>query len=301
MTRILKFLSGAATALLLYATTSAFAQAPLQLDPGNASDAQQIMRKMQCSTMDGRAAVFTWHGQAFGRRQGEKDVHLFNVEGMNIRACSTIKDAARGAGFALVSREILLYLDKETGAVLTRWKNPYTDEWVSVQHVANDPVNQQSYEMGRDGKPAKWDGEIKGDQWWSRLTLPLWYPSPLASRYEREVGGTYHATELFNFFGRTTDLLDPATTTAKVSVGWTRMSDWLPWMHMNGREGLFWLHTAGSKVASFEDLSDTMKREIRTNYPAYVSPPPTGDARGNMTSWQYYKEASEGLIKPPSR
>lgn len=292
---------GALAALSLAGCASLATAQGDQLDPTDAADTLMINRKVQCSTVDNQPIVYWWHGKAYSRRQGEKDVHLFNVEGMNVRACSSITDETRGDGYALVSREVLLYLDKDTGEPLATWDNPWTGETVDVLHVANDPVNFEAYEIGRDGQPSTWSGEINDGQWWLRSTFPLWYPNPLAGPYQAEIGGTYHATELFNFFGRTADLLDPDTTTAKVTVGWSRMSDWLPWMKMNGREGIFWVHTAGAKLQSWDDMSETMKNEIRTNYPDYVGPPPEGDPRDNMTSWKYFDGVRKGDIEVPER
>ena len=84
--------------------------------------------------------------------------------------------------------------------------------------------------LGRDGKPISFSGTILGDRWWTTTTVPLFYPNPLASEYQKEIGGTYHATEMFNFMGDTESLFSEDTTTADVQVGWVRMSDWLPWM-----------------------------------------------------------------------
>ena len=289
-------------ALGLSAACATVSQAQVaQLDPTDAADTITIMRKLQCSTIDNEPAIYWWHGKAYSRKQGERDVHLFDVEGMNIRACSSISDEKAGEGFHLVSREILLYKDKETGEVLSTWDNPWTGETVDVLQVANDPVNFKMYETNRDGTPIQWTGEMGGGSWWLRSTFPLWYPNPLGGDYQKEVGGTYHATEMFDFFGRTDDLLDPETTTAKITVGWARVSDWLPWMNMNGREGVMYMHTAGRKLGSFEELSETLKTEIATHYPEYASPPPAGDPRPNMTSWGYYKAAKEGLITLPER
>lgn len=289
-------------ALGLSAACATVSQAQVaQLDPTDAADTITIMRKLQCSTIDNEPAIYWWHGKAYSRKQGERDVHLFDVEGMNIRACSSISDEKAGEGFHLVSREILLYKDKETGEVLSTWDNPWTGETVDVLQVANDPVNFKMYETNRDGTPIQWTGELGGGSWWLRSTFPLWYPNPLGGDYQKEVGGTYHATEMFDFFGRTDDLLDPETTTAKITVGWARVSDWLPWMNMNGREGVMYMHTAGRKLGSFEELSETLKTEIATHYPEYASPPPAGDPRPNMTSWGYYKAAKEGRITLPQR
>ena len=61
-----------------------------------------------------------------------------------------------------------------------------------------------------------------------------------------------------------------AASSASARVGWVRMSDWLPWMEMGDRAGLIYFNTAGRKLDRFEDMSETMKAEIKANYPAYV-------------------------------
>ncbi|MDX1515746.1 MAG: DUF1838 family protein, partial [Woeseiaceae bacterium] len=189
-----------------------------QLDPDDPDDTLTINRKIGCSTIDGKPVTYWWHGQAYSRRQGERDRLLFLVEGMNVRACTGVSDAQKGAGYRLVSREILLYKDPETGEVLSTWDNPWTGETVDVLHVANDPVNFTQYTIGRDGNPATFGGTILGNRWWRTTTVPLWYPNPLGGEYQKEVGGTYHATEMFNFMGDVESLLDDETTTAEVLV-----------------------------------------------------------------------------------
>jgi hypothetical protein len=271
------------------------------LDPNDASDTLTISRKIMCSTEDGKATTYSWEGRAYSRRMGQRDKLLFLVEGMNIRACSEVSDPEKGKGFKLVSREILLYKDPKTGEVLSTWDNPWSGETVDVLHVANDPVNFTMYETGRDGNPAKWSGVIHDDLWYQSTTVPLFYPNPLASEFQAEIGGTYHATEMFNFFGDATSLLDPSTDQVPVHVSWERMSDWLPWMKMGGRDGIIYFHTAGRKLKSWDDLSDTMQSEIRKHYPEYDSAPPLDDPRRNITSWKYYKQVADGEVEAPKR
>lgn len=268
-----------------------------ELDPMKTEDALAITRKIACSTVDGEPATYWWLGEAYARRQGEADRHLFDVQGMNIRAC-----VATPEGFNLVSRELLIYVDKDTGEPLVTWDNPWSGKSVEVLHVANDPVNGKYRKTGRDGKPYTWSGVVSGDSWWQTTTVPLYYPNPLASDYQAEIGGVYHATEMFNFFGERDSLLDPQTTTAShVTVGWVRMSDWLPWMKMEGREGVIYFHTAGRKLDSFDELPEVLKREIATHYPEYDAPPPLDDARANMTSWKYYDAVRKGDVTAPTR
>ncbi len=289
------------TIILALACVSQLSIAADQLDPENPSDALTINRKIQCSLVDGEAVTWYWFGNAYSRRMGERDKVLFKVEGMNTRACSTVDHPERGRGYKLVSREILLYKDPKTGEVLSSWENPWTGETVEVLHVANDPVNFQAHEMGRDGNPAGFRGTIANDHWWMTSTVPLFYPNPLAGEFQPEIGGTYHATEMFNFFGNKDSLLDPELNTAPAKVGWVRMSDWLPWMKMGGREGVIYMHTAGHKLDSWDELSDTMKEQIRQHYPEYTSPPPLDDQRRNVTSWSYFRDVREGKVTAPKR
>ena len=270
------------------------------LDPETAADALVINRKIACSTEDGVAKTFWWHGKAYSRRMGERDKLLFLVEGMNVRQCTTVSDPDKGAGFKLVSRELLLYKDPESGDVLATWDNPWTGETVDVLHVANDPVNFTMYETGRDGKPIRWTGSQLDGEWWQTNTVPLFYPNPLASEYQTEIGGIYHATEMFNFMGDSESLLN-RDKEAKLHVGWVRMSDWLPWMKMSGRDGVIYMHTAGRKLESWDQMSDLMKAEIRDHYPDYVEPPPLDDERRNETSWLYYKKVRDGERQAPDR
>jgi len=269
------------------------------LNPDKPADALTIARKVACSTIDGKNIVYWWHGDAFARRTGERDKLLFKVEGMNVRACVKDTHPDRGRGYRMVSRELLFYKDPKTGELLEEWENPWSGETVTVMHVANDPVNFASYTTGRDGKPARWDGMITEDSWRQNVTVPLFYPNPLAGDFQAEIGGTYHATEMFNFLGSRKDLLDSRLDTAAAHVGWVRMSDWLPWMKMNGRDGTLYMHTAGLKLSGFEALPEQMKREIRKNYPKYEQAPPLDDTRKNMTSWMYYKDVIEGRVKLP--
>ncbi len=267
--------------------------APAQISLEDVQGVLMAQRKVQCSLEDGKPVTYWWHGDMYSRMEGERDRLLFKVEGMNTRRCVTVTDPAKGTGYKLVSREILLYIDPKTGEVARKWTNPWTGEEVDVLHVANDPVNSTAWPVGRDGKPVTWGGSIQGNRWWQTVTVPLFYTNPLAGDYQKYVGGFYHATEMFNFMGDVDDLLDPRKPSAQARVGWVRISSWLPWMQMSGREGSVYFHTAGVKLDSWDQLSDLMKGEIAANYPDYREPPPGDDQRPNETSWTYFKKRVE--------
>ena len=254
----------------------------------------QAYRRIQCSVNDGEAVVYWWLGNVFARVPGEPDRKIFRVEGMNIRHCGTVEDPENGTGFRLVTRELLFYMDPESGEILRQWENPWTGETNQVLHVANDPVNQPAvFAVGRGGGPFQLPFEFRGDHWWLTSAVPLFYKNPLGGDYQQYVGGTYHATEMFNFMGDVASLTNDDSNTAEVGVGWVRLSSWLPWMEMGDRPGILYFHTAGRKLASYDEISEPMKAEIAKNYPLYTEPPPLNDTRRNETSWTYFRKLIE--------
>lgn len=276
---------------LLIMPLATSAQKPRKLDLATPEGVLQANRKIQCSTKDNVPVTYWWVGDMHSRVPGERDRLLFKVEGMNVRQCVAIDDPAKGKGFKLVTRELLLYRDPATGQLARTWKNPWTGEELPVIQTANDPVNSTWWLNGRDGRtPMQWTGTTQGDMWWITSTIPLFYRNPLAGDYQDYVGGAYHATEMFNFLGDVDDLLNPAKDTAEVRVGWARISGFLPWMKMGDRAGELYFHTAGRKLASWDDMPSQTRQDILADFPQWREPPPGDDARPNETSWTYFRK-----------
>lgn len=259
--------------------------------PGKA--ALDVLRRIECSAQPGAETVFHFSGQAFSRRSGEPDKLLFDLEGMLIRQASDLEDPDRGAGFHRLGREMMLIRDPGTGEMLDKWDNPYTGETVDVVQVANDHVNGRYFEKLSNGQPFAPAITQHGIFWQMPLVLPIYRGNPLGAGYEAEMGGMYHAVELFTFTGIAEQIADPAVASLDVAVTWSRMSDWFPWMRMNGRDGLMYVHTTGSKIENFEALPDELIEIIDTRFPAFRSPPPVGDDLPMDTSWTEYRKIKE--------
>lgn len=262
-----------------------------ELKLASVQDNLAAMRRIQCSLKDGETVTWYWNGFAYSRVPGEPDRQLFAVEGMNIRQCGPLNGAQDGS-FKMVTREVLLYKDAKTGAVLATWDNPWTGKQVKVVHVANDPVNQRIGATDRAGRPFSLPLVVNGKRWWLTSTVPLFYRNALGGDYQDYIGGKYHATEMFNFFGDVADLADPRRASAGVSVGWVRQSDWLPWMEMGDRAGLVYFNTAGRKLDRWDDMPESFRNELKAHYPLYLAPPPLDDERPNETSWTYFKKVT---------
>ena len=268
-----------------------------RLDLSKPEDALMANRKIACSLKDGTPTVFHWSGRVYSRVAGERDRHLYDVEGMNIRQCGTVSDPVKGTGYRMVSREIMLYLDPATRQVLRQWSNPWTNEQVQVVHVANDPVNMRSATFARNdkGEPFKLDVRFDGGMAFMATEIPLFYDNPLAGDYQDYVGNKYHAMEIFNFIADEKVLLDSTKLTADPAIAWTRIAQWLPWMKMRGREGIMITNATGRMLKGYDELTKVMKDEIAANYPEYTAPPPLDDARPNETSWTYFKKKADAM------
>ncbi len=266
-----------------------------ELDPATAEGNIAINRKIHCSLEDASPQVFQWFGRAYSRVPGEPDRHLFNLDGMNIRQCVSIDDPERGPGYRMVSRELMLYLDPQTNEVLRSMTNPWTGADNDVIHVANDPVNgRPTFARTAEGEDIPFDLQDINGNWLMRIEVPLFYTNPMGGDYQTYVGGTYHATEIFDFNGDTEELLDADTPVAYPVVSWVRLAPWLPWMQMGDRVGMMYFNAMGRKLEDFEQLSATMRNEIAENYPEYVAPPGFDDTRPNETSWTFMKKIIDG-------
>ncbi len=262
-----------------------------QIDPNTGEGYVKLNRKLHCSLVDGEEVTWMWAGNAYSRVQGQRDKKLFKLLGMNVRQCVGVNDKERGEGYRIISREIMLYLDTETGEVLKTWENPWTGETNEVIHVANDPVNSRpDFARDKEGKENTFPATIADGGYFLPYEVPLFYPNPLGGEYQEHIGGTYHSAEIFDFMGNSDTLLDADTNIEYGKIAWVRISQWLPWMNMKGRDGDMYFNAVGRKLKSWDDMPDTLKDEIKKSYPKYTNAPPANDQRKNETSWTYMKK-----------
>ncbi|MEM1264293.1 MAG: DUF1838 family protein [Pseudomonadota bacterium] len=255
----------------------------------------QARQKSTCGTTEkARTRYFYWEGRGYSRVAGEKDRLLFSVLGANIRQCDVVDDPVRGKGFRSVSREIMVYMDPETGEVIDTWTNPWTGQDVDVIHVANDPVNMRGYvyEKKEDGSAAApFMMRRYGDVVSNAAEIPLFYTNPLAGDYQPYVGGTYHAMEIFDSFYPAKEMLSTRRKAISSShLGWVRVSKWLPWMEMGDRSGVMIFNATGYGTFDKDEVPATLWTILRERYPSYETPPPLDDKRPNETSWTVFKK-----------
>lgn len=272
--------------------------------PAALSGAEELVRegeeavtwraKMTCGTTEqGITRYGFWEGRLWSRVPGERDRHLFNVIGINSRQCAMLEDAQRGKGFRSVAREIMVYLDPQSGEVIDNWRNPWTGEMVRVMHVANDPVNMRApaFALAEDGTPSRVDLRHYDDTVVASREIPLFYTNPLAGDYQRYVGGQYHAMEIFNTFYHASDFLAPSgPRIADSRLSWQRVSSFMPWMEMGSRPGLMVFSATGFSTFDAGLIPDSLWTVLDERYPQYRQPPPLDDTRPNETTWTVFKK-----------
>ena len=262
------------------------------------TDAFLATQKTICGTTEqGMTRYGVFEGRTYSRVPGEKDRHLFNVLGINVRHCMTMEDDVRGRGFRSFGREIMVYMDPETDEIIDTWLNPWSGEEVEVMHVANDPVNLRApmYERNEDGE-ATMEVNLRhyGDVVARSSEIPLFYTNPLGGEYQPYVGGTYHAMEIFNSFYNAEKLLDnDATSIGQSHLGWSRVAKWLPWFKMGDRAGVMVFNASGFSTFDKDKVPERLVEILNERYPLYWEPPELGDNRPNETSWTVFKKMIE--------
>lgn len=258
-------------------------------------EALQMLQKTVCNTLEeGKPVYGMWEGRMYSRIPGEKDRHIFNVVGINVRQCDCVEDKVKGAGFRSVGREIMMYLDPKTNEILDTWENPFTGETVDVLHVANDPVSLRSYIYEKNDKGedrATFSFRQYGDVAVTSYEYPLFYDNPLAGDYQNAVGGTYHAMEIFNTYYNFEEITNPKIKDLKTSsISWSRISQWLPWMGMGSKQGIMIVNSTGESVLDKDKIWPKIQTILEERYPLYMNPPAKDDKRPNETSWTVYKK-----------
>ncbi len=265
-----------------------------QLDLTKPDDVIRAEIRLTCAPDPAKPAMRWMSGQILGRRQGEPDIHLFDVQGLNTAACQTYADPKRGPGYRSVTREIMFYLDPATGKIIDTWKNPYTGQTVDVIHMFNDPVNmpEPKYAYGKDGKPATWDGQIVNGLAHTQRANHFFRDGIMSGDYQDYVGGKYSVLELRSILVPVADWLNTAKPLpVRGSSVWSRISPWLPFMKMAGREGQTALTSTWFAVKDMSEIPEPLRSTVLNKFPMYATAPPLDDARPSVNSWVGVKSA----------
>lgn len=275
------------TLLLALLLGTGLAAAPARaLDLSDPDQSLAAFIKMRCS-LASEDVVTWWKGTIFAHLPAAAPRAILGFEGFNVCRAEKLDDGS----YRFLSRELSFYRDLKTGQILERWDNPLNEQSVDVLQVANDPVN---HIMGAPGRRMAFPIDRQGEDLLLTFNVPLSYPNPLppGDWPEESSGETYTGSEHFLFFAKAKEVDDPGVDNAHITLGWTRVGPWLPWMRMGQRPGNLLYIAHGAKLGGIADLPQDMQDEVRERYPEYATAPKQW-TQPNETSWTYYRKRME--------
>lgn len=279
-------------------------RARIRFDVENPRHNLEAYIKMRGDTT-GKPALGWYKGIVFGVRGRERLRPLFGFEGFGHGRYLVQPDGS----YRQLWREIAVFTDLKTGAILDEWDNPYTGERVQVLDVQNDPINIVLSEKTPQIPPAPGRDLLFGNyNQGDRLVMPwmvdragdwacMFYdghgvrtnPLPPAEWPRESSGPTLRVSEFIQYWARLSDLEDPSLTSVDTVGAWERVADWLPWMLMGGEEGSLFYRTGLRKLASVDQIPPHLVARAKARYPQYLVTPDTWTVN-NVSSFEVFKK-----------
>jgi hypothetical protein len=180
-------------------------------------------------------------------------------------------------GWRIYNREVLYFMDPDTGEILKEWSNPFLGgRKVEVFTVANDPVNGVFRRHGNSVLSPPYPYVAYGDdivfQWDFYIYRPAAmqpdeYPLYSAGRMDQH-------SELWGIQGRKSDVLNPDITSGQCTLSWSRIAQWMPFMEMGNSPGNMITQSHCVKLlGGVTDLPRYILDYTEKHYPKYLEAP----------------------------
>ncbi len=271
--------------------------APLEFD--NPRWNRDKLIRLQGNT-DSSQQKWGWYGgRVIGVRPGEPDKHVCDFEGFSVARMIHLGDG----NYRKLLREVGFYLDKDTGAILETFENPYTGEKVNVVPIANDPFNVTFEEFWPEPpsygglnaerpprRPLLLNWREFGDKVFLHTDIHLFYPSSLQpEEWPRESPGKFtQVSEMFSYNIDKAALMDPDATAIDNLGVWNRITPWFPWLLMDQGPGhMVYVCDFASRKTS-EGIPQRILDAAKAIDPKYLEAP-TEDYGPNLSSLENYK------------
>jgi hypothetical protein len=262
-----QLLAGAGGAAALSAGAAAATTAALNLD--DPEDNLKALIKLQAD-LSGADAMGGFPGEVWGWVPGEGNRLLFKSYGIGASHVERVDN-----GWRFYHREIMYYLDPQSGEILTDWVNPYTGKRVEVMHIINDPVNRfYSLSGGRFSAPFPYT--VHDDDLVFRISVFSFRDSvmPRAEYPLHSANNKYQAAELWTMNGRLSEVNNPDVTSASCVTSWARVGQWLPFMEMGNRPGIMVYHSDSYKLLrGAAEIPAYIRNYTEKHHPQYLESP----------------------------
>jgi len=260
----------------------------------------------------GKQKYFWFKGYTYAVQPGKKIVDLCGASGFGAIRFEPLPDG----GIRRMCREVIVYTDLKSGAVLDDWKNPLTGETVRAVHVDNDPFNYLIEDhfptppsfggLNKDAPPPKIPFILPwyqhGDMLEMEIHIHLAYPSALQpDKWPRESAGPIaQVSEFFAHHVKAEDMQNRKLTTVDYTGTWNRITPWLPWMLMGQAPGQC---QYACFMGTTKDLEQVLDRPVldycHKNYEKYFEAPKVWSDDRSLSSLEHYAtRAKPAPVKP---
>lgn len=222
--------------------------------------------------ISGKDFFFGFPGQVWAMVPQEGNYRCFRTFGLGAGRIEEVEE-----GWRIYNREVLYYLDPDTGEILNEWSNPFLGgKKVEVFHIANDPVNGV---FARKGNPVLSPpypyvtyGDVIAFQWDFYIFKPADLKRDEYPLYSS--GDMDQHAELWGIQGRKSDVLNPDITSGQCSLSWSRVAGWLPFMQMGNSPGFMTFHSQCVKLlGGVTELPRYILDHTEKHYPKYLEAP----------------------------
>lgn len=232
-------------------------------------DNLKALLKLQAD-LSGEDVIGGFGGEVWGWVPGEGNRRLFRSYGIGASHIERVE-----GGWRFYHRELMYYLDPDTGEILDEWTNPYTGQRVEVLHILNDPVHR-FYPLSGGPFAPPWPYTIVGDDLVFRISV-FSFRDSIMPRLEyplHSADNKYQAAELWSMNGRVSEVMDPDVTSASCVTSWSRVGQWLPFMEMGNRPGIMVYHSDAYKyLDGVAQIPADMRAYTEKNHPKYLESP----------------------------
>lgn len=267
-----------------------------RLDLDNPETNFRAMLKLRAD-LAGKDCLSAFPGVAWAMVPQEKNYRCFKTFGIGASRIEEVPE-----GWRVYSREVLYYLDPDTGRILDTWKNPFLGgREVEVVHIANDPVNGVFARQGSPILSPPYPYVSAGDDLVFQWNFFIFKPAELTrSEYPLYSSGDkdQHA-ELWGIKGRKSEILDPTTTSAPCVMSWSRVAGWLPFMEMGASPGNMVFHSHSMKLMNgVDDLPRYILDYTEKNFPKYLEAPKEWAGPVMTSSFGEFKKKLDAKKRP---
>jgi hypothetical protein len=262
------------------------------------------------SDLSGKTTHGWYQGVLMGVAPGGPVRDLVGIIGMSSQRLEPLKD---GPGWQLLQKECGFFTDLETGAVIDRWTNPYTNEAVEPFHIANASVSRRIQPVVHETrfydtvagaeqreKPYILSWGQAGDRLFVETRAHVWANNPLDPKvWVREsAGAQIQVTDCLAYSCSAKDLQNPRLSHVDHSGHWVHVRPWQPWMLMGASPGMCLYSAFTGSAGRLADVPAPIRDAVTERLPAFLEAPKVL-TRSEPSLVRYQRERKPAPPKAP--